>query len=84
MNRIQEGKGMSGRYVVVERTTGHVLSSPSDVHDPGTGRIALSLWGWVPDPDGRKGHHFASRGDAKGILRSLGRPLSEVSFRKAA
>jgi len=75
---------MSGKYIVLDRTSGHVLSSPTELREPETNRLACAIWSWVPDPEGRSGHHFASRSEAKARVRSLGKSVDKVTFRRAA
>ena len=75
---------MSKRYVAVKKANGHVLSSPSEFREPDTNQLACSIWSWVPDPEGIKGHHFDSRAQAKEVIRAIGTDISQVSFRKAA
>jgi len=75
---------MARRYTTVLKPYGHVLSSPSELHDPESGALACRIWSWVADPDGKRAHHFDSRSDAKAIVRQLGVAMSQVSFRKVA
>ncbi len=75
---------MTGRYVVTDRSSGHVLSSPTELREPDTNRPACAIWSWVPDPEGNRGHHFPSRAEAKAVVRSLGASLDGVPFRRAA
>lgn len=73
---------MIQRYAAMRKTDRCVLSSPTELHDPRTDRLACSIWSWVPDPDGIKAHHFDSRADAKAVLRNMGADLSKVSFHR--